>query len=623
VFAALPPCVLGLMAWNLTHLFRRHGAVVGKREILLLSAVASGTLLVAVTELLGAFRLLFLVPLAAAWCMVAAALAASGTVLSRKREPGTPAESSSRPRPLRLVTACVVAILAGTFLAAVLAPPNTFDSMTYHMARVAHWVENESLANYPTSILRQLYAAPGAELFALNFQILSGGDHLANLVQWLALPGCIMAASLLAKALGADAAGQAIAGFVMATLPTAVLQASSTQNDLFAAFWVLVFVLFFLEWKAKPDPWRGAAAGAALGLAALTKVTALFAALPFLLIFGGGALAVSPKRRFPAVGAALALFLLLNLGQVLRNVALVGDPLGARADQTNVRVRAVSFPLFVLNAVRSAAMHLGTPFEKVNQKLEEGILALHRGLGVDAADERSSYLGMRFSVTRFSLHEDTAGNPVHLVLAAAAAALCLRKDFRERPSARPYVAAALAGALLFPLILSWQPWIARLHLPVFALWCPVVAVALRSAAVPRALSTTVLAVLFVGALPALLRNSSRPLTGPRTILRSERMSDIFRNAPEREAPYREAVRILAGLRCREVGVALGANDWEYPLFALAGKGTRFEHVAVNNVSARAASRPFAPCAVFSTVEEIPPGFKAGWTSGGVSLLFPR
>ena len=53
--------------------------------------------------------------------------------------------------------ALVIAFTAWSF------PPNTWDSMTYHLSRVAHWVQNHSLEHYPTHILRQLSYCPFAE----------------------------------------------------------------------------------------------------------------------------------------------------------------------------------------------------------------------------------------------------------------------------------------------------------------------------------------------------------------------------------------------------------------------------------------------------------------------------
>lgn len=50
--------------------------------------------------------------------------------------------------------------------------PNTYDSMTYHMARVAHWMQNESVGYYLTHIGRQNQMGPGAEYLILFFKSL-------------------------------------------------------------------------------------------------------------------------------------------------------------------------------------------------------------------------------------------------------------------------------------------------------------------------------------------------------------------------------------------------------------------------------------------------------------------
>jgi hypothetical protein len=55
--------------------------------------------------------------------------------------------------------------------------------MSYHLARVAHWGQNHTVAFYPTHIVRQLYQPPWAEYAMLHLYILAGGDRLANLVQ--------------------------------------------------------------------------------------------------------------------------------------------------------------------------------------------------------------------------------------------------------------------------------------------------------------------------------------------------------------------------------------------------------------------------------------------------------
>jgi len=129
---------------------------------------------------------------------------------------------------------------------AIIAPPNNWDSMDYHMSRVVYWIQNHSIAHYPTSYTPQLYQNPWSEFFILHLQILSGGDYFANLVQWLSMISCIIIVSLIAKQLGAELRGQVFAAVVVTTIPMGILQASSTQNDYVLALWLTCLAYYTL-----------------------------------------------------------------------------------------------------------------------------------------------------------------------------------------------------------------------------------------------------------------------------------------------------------------------------------------------------------------------------------------
>ena len=95
------------------------------------------------------------------------------------------------------------------------------------------------MAHYPTHVTRQLWLGPGAEFAIAHLYILTGGDRLANLVQWAAFAGCVIGSAIVAGELGGGPRARALAAIACATLPMAIAQASSTQNDLVASFWVL------------------------------------------------------------------------------------------------------------------------------------------------------------------------------------------------------------------------------------------------------------------------------------------------------------------------------------------------------------------------------------------------
>ncbi|MHB9140228.1 MAG: hypothetical protein ACYC4Q_12560 [Victivallaceae bacterium] len=91
----------------------------------------------------------------------------------------------------------IALILIITLFTALAYPPTNYDSMTYHMARVANWISNQNVAFYPALNPRQNYQPPLAEYTILFLQILTGSDIFANCVQWFCFAGCIVLAYLI------------------------------------------------------------------------------------------------------------------------------------------------------------------------------------------------------------------------------------------------------------------------------------------------------------------------------------------------------------------------------------------------------------------------------------------
>lgn len=288
----------------LAGVFRGWGR--GVRESLLLAAPAGMLFVVAVNETLTLCHGLTRTGLIAAWSgLVAVLLAAAWRERRRAGTAVTAAAGPATPPPRHCWRGLVLLLPLSLMLAmvaviAVIAPPNNWDSMAYHMARVMHWIQNQGIGHYPTHITRQVFMPPAAEWVILHLQLLSGSDRFANLVQWGALTGCVVGVSWIARLLGARYWGQIFAAVAAGTLPMALLQASSTQNDLVCAFWLVCGAAAGLNTvrgtaSGMPAPasgagqpwWPVAATGTSFGLALLTKGTAYPYALPFLLWIPG------------------------------------------------------------------------------------------------------------------------------------------------------------------------------------------------------------------------------------------------------------------------------------------------------------------------------------------------
>ena len=256
-----------------------------------MAATGWGVLLIPITEALSLFHAVTRPGVVGAWLGAGVAgclFAVRGKAASHQKPPLRPGRLERTPEKWLLAPVAGIVAALGTLGAAT--PPNNYDSMTYHMSRVAHWVQNGSVAHYPTHILRQIYQTPWAEFALLQMQVTCGGDRCANLVQWAAMVGSVAGVSWIARQLGAGPRGQVFAAVLCATIPMGLLQATSTQNDYVLAFWLVCLVTFVLavvsDTGGASDRKSAVAAGAALGLALLTKGTGYLLACPFVLWLG-------------------------------------------------------------------------------------------------------------------------------------------------------------------------------------------------------------------------------------------------------------------------------------------------------------------------------------------------
>lgn len=596
--------------------FARLGG--GLRAAFLDAALTWGVLLAALTEGLSLFGLLTRSALAVGWG--AAVLAAASFARCR----AAPEVRPARAWPGWLVVsfaAATSAVLGVTLLIAVAAPPNTYDSMTYHLARVVHWAQDGGVGFYPTHCPRQLHMPPWAEYAVANLLILSGGDRPANLVQWFSTAGAALGVSLLAARLGAGPCGQALSALFCATLPMGILQASSTQNDAVLAFWLVCLADHVLRLIERPSRGGALGAGASLGLALLTKGTAYLFAAPFVAWLGAVWLSRYRARwrawASLAVGGLLALA--LNLPHYGRNCRLYGSPLGPGAEhggQFRYRNEVVSAAALTSNVLRNVALHLRLPSRAVTRDVERQFVALHGLLGLDVSDARTTWGPLPFSLTckterdqeLFSRHEDHAANLPHLVLIGLAAAVLPWGARAGRGRAAGLGATVLLGSGLFCLLLRWQPWHSRLHLPLFVLCSPLVAVGLGRCR--GEVLAGVGAVLLAWSWPFLAENTSRPLLGEGSVFRRPRSIQYLVNRPDLLRAYFEAADFLRCRGCTAVGWLGDEESWEYPFWALLSGAhpgrCRLEAVGVEGPSAALARGPFLPQAVVVTNREDAP-----------------
>lgn len=596
------------------------------RESVLTAAVLWGLLLTIITEALSVFEALSYPWLLGAWLVIGTVLVGVSVRVVRKRVDTPKRAVAARDVSLWSLVP-IGAVVAVTGLIAFVAPPNNWDSHTYHMGRVAHWIQNQGVQHYPTGIARQLFSAPWAEFAVTHVYLLNGTDRLVNGLQWLSMVGSLLGVSLIAKQLGGNAKSQAIAALVAAMLPMGILQASSTQNDYVVSFWlvcVAYYTLLLLDAPGDPGVRRPLAVliGLSSGLAILTKATAYFYATGFL-----AWLALVGFRRWGrrSVGLLVGIgmiVLAMNSGHYVRNVEVFGSPLASLVSKQTYSVSTPDPGLFVSNVLKNLVWDVATPFPVVNRTLEAGLVRVHDAVGIDLNDERVSLQGKAFQLMTDQSNEDFAAYPIHLFLVGLCVVWLAVTGRRPNRSRMPYMAALLVGYVLFCLLVKWAPYNSRLHLPFFVLSSAPIAVML-SETERAAFRTAVLALLVLTSPYYLLLNHSRPLIGSRSvilgtpsILSAPRHEQYFTPGPDRFAPYKQAAELLTANGCSQVGLWLsdfrnGDEDaWEYPLWVLLGFGEkaqlRIEHVNIRNESVKLSSldrfRSFEPCGIVAVYD---------------------
>jgi len=487
------------------------------------------------------------------------------------------------------------------------------------------WIQNGSIQFFPTHILRQNHLAPFAEWNLLNLRLLAGNDQLFNLVQWFCYCGGCVAASLIARLLGAGRAGQWFAVAFVACTPMAVLQSTSTQNDLVAGFFLLCFIYFGLLMsngsRRSRERWLDSIfCGLSLGLGLLTKSTIYLFAFPFSLYIACRLFHCCRWRMFFHGGLIAVCVALILTGHTVRNFRsyhhLLG-PLGELCGDTitfkyqNDRMDAGRFCYSLLRNIGLHGNIDGVP--NFRYAIQTGIQSAAHWLGVPEDDPATTWLGTTFELSD-KRHEDLSGNFPQVVIFSLACALLL---FQRRDSGTRiiYGLCIIAGGFLFALVLRWQPWHARLHTPLFmamAPFCGSVFGAWRA----RGLAAIPACILVYYAVPFLVMNNARPLFGKANVFQTKREKQYFISNSSLARPYKNAVALLKSEHCKNVGLQTDLNDFQYPFWVLAERAgipdTRFIQVNVANISKTLGAK-IIPDAVIAT--SMPPG--GNMSVGGV------
>ncbi|WP_233578279.1 phospholipid carrier-dependent glycosyltransferase [Micromonospora sp. BL4] len=517
----------------------------------------------------------------------------------------------------RLLAGAIGGLVLLELLVALLAEPNNFDSQTYHLPKVEHWVAQSDLDFWATAIHRQVTIPPGAEYLLLHLRLLTGGDQLYNLVQWAAGVGCLLVAARITAQLGGGRRAQLITAFVLASTPMVALQATSTQTDLVCAAWVACAATLVLDGLRRRNGWGTLLAlGAATGLTAVTKTSGLIAVGPLLVLWGlaqlrlalaadrtpTGATAVGQVRRPRPVGGVArtvggSVLILLVAAMVVgpflaRVTAEFGHPLGPPRLRESIPMERHDPPSILVNALRIGHTAFDTPLAPLRRLGAEVIIGGADAIGVDPQDRAITFGREVFPEPAWYPDEDRVAFPLAGALALIGVAVALvrprRIDAGQAGPLRGYAVVVLATVLLHTSMIKWQPWGNRLLLyalvlavPLAGLWLDALfrrqfAAAAADGAgtgpgrrsVATVAAVTVLATSALAGVLALSYGFPRRLVGSGSVFTTSDWDTRFLRRPQWADEFRWAATEVRDSGARRIGLVQQNDNWEYPWWLL-------------------------------------------------------
>ncbi|MET7420475.1 hypothetical protein [Dactylosporangium sp. NPDC005555] len=505
------------------------------------------------------------------------ALAVTGFFAIRAvRSSGVRPDLRSRWAGLASVERLMAGVLAGLFLldlvVAIVAPPNNYDSQTYHLPKIEHWVQQGDVTFYPTVIDRQLAMAPGAEYLLLHLRLLTGGDGSYNLVQLAAGVGAVLAASRIAGQLGGGTRAQLLTALVAGTTPMILLEATSTQTDLVVALWVAAVATLALDGlRARSGLFDTVLIGGAAGLTLLTKATGLLAAGLLLAIWAVAQLRRSRWRGLACAAAVGVLMLLLAGPNLLRVQATYDNPLGPAHLRDSISMQVHDPASVLVNALRIAETALQTPVGPVNRAVEAGIIGVAGVLGVDPQGRDITYWNETFPYQSWPPDEDRVSLPAQgALILLGALLLVFRKDTRL------YAAVFWLAILAYVVTVKWQPWGNRLFVFLIVLGAPLAGLWIAGLNGRRFATWATTGALAVGVAAggfAVAYGWPRRLVGHGSVFTTSQMDQRFIREPQWRGDYEWAAAAVRASGARRVGLVQGYNTWEYPWWILL-RGTK-------------------------------------------------
>lgn len=498
-------------------------------------------------------------------------------------------------------------------LVAVKTVPYNWDSMTYHMSRVAYWFENQSIEHYATHINRQIGSPTlGAYINLHVYTMLGGSDRLVNLPQCIAfLTNGILVYSLAQK-VGCKKKYCTMAMILFYTMPIAFAEAFTTQVDNISTIWLLSFVYLLLDLLNVEEKLtfnsntivKVIMLSLCIAYGILTKPSVGFGYLAFCIWLLLVVIRRKDRLKVILTYITMALCILLAVFSLDfgRNVKTFDALLPSNVGQKQL-VGTIRPNYLLMNGIKTFSFNLPSVWIydssdiilNVNSKIADV-------LQVDIDDETISEGGREYSVNNARDYgHDTAVNPVITVLFLFSIYIFVRTNRKQglHTVRNAFWLTSAVAFLVFCMSLRWEPFVSRYMISYLALVCVAVCGQIQMYFEESGCtgSNAVGYFTFILYFLCFTEGFGLFMYHGYIALESSRYSGYFMNRKDIEEDYRKVVDAIDEKNYGSLGLILGADAYEYPLLVMLDEDIQIQHVNILNTTSQYEDESFIPEAI--------------------------
>lgn len=487
--------------------------------------------------------------------------------------------------------------------------PYNWDSMTYHLSRIAHWTQNKSVAHYATGDVRQVTSPPLAEFVNLQVYILSGQrDNLFNLLQYASFVTNAGLIYFITKRLGGKKNYCWLSVLLFVSMPIAFAEALTTQVDHFSTMWLLMFIYFLLDildlnyhlCLNKESICNVIILSSCIAFGYLAKPSILFAMVFFALWLLGVCIYRKDKVGdvLVLIILAVAIICLIILPEVLRNLISFGA-ISAPIAGARQLIGTLNPVYMIVNGIKNYTMNIPNAYIECTAFVEHIVYWIAYKLGVEINHPSIAEDGRVFFLhSPGQYNHDMAINPVVVIAATLTLIwLVIRRTKKEKwEFAEIYSWISMCAFFVFCLILRWEPYVTRYMLSYLAILCPVIAIWLANMKKRKMAYAAIgiISFLCIVEIPNLFKYHGKICMDQSA---EDRCAAYFYTRSQDEEEYVELIQILNEAEFNSLGLYFNGDTYEYPIWAMVEKEVKIETIMVNNETAKYADKNFQPEAI--------------------------